>query len=230
MFNVETQLTQKVRSEFIGRGKYKIVARGRERGRGAHRRSAVSHGEPSSFGSQQLASRYTLTMIARVQLGSVRDNKVLWENPAWYSARTTTCRAATRRARPGGVLRAGRERVRSHDHRFSRDHRQRDSRGVLVVIGRERTKPRSVTTHEDHARSHSKRSPEADHDRHARSDLLLQGEDEMEKAHWHTNSKSWSKPISGPSTSNGCTWATWPPATRSLRPWRQLSTPRERCR
>jgi len=82
VFNLEEQLTQKVRSEFIGRGKYKIVPE-------AANVDALLSGEvltvtstPSSFGSQQLASRYTLRMIARVELRDQRENKVLWQNPA----------------------------------------------------------------------------------------------------------------------------------------------------
>jgi predicted transcriptional regulator of viral defense system len=81
VFNLETQLTQKVRSEFIGRGKYKIVPEAADV-------DALLIGEvltitatPSSFGSQQLASRYTLRMVARVELRDQRDNKVLWQNP-----------------------------------------------------------------------------------------------------------------------------------------------------
>jgi hypothetical protein len=81
VFNLETQLTQKVRSEFIGRGKYKIVPE-------AANVDALLSGEvlsvtstPSSFGSQQLASRYTLRMVARVDLRDQRENKVLWQNP-----------------------------------------------------------------------------------------------------------------------------------------------------
>lgn len=81
LFNLETQVTQKVRSEFIGRGHYQIVPDGTNV-------DAVLIGElsgvsvqPVSFTNQQLASRYTITMNARVTLRDVRENKVLWENP-----------------------------------------------------------------------------------------------------------------------------------------------------
>lgn len=81
VFNLETMLTQKVRSEFIGRGKYQILPENT----GV---DAVLNGEvtivsviPASFGTAQLASRYTITMTARVELRDVRANKVLWENP-----------------------------------------------------------------------------------------------------------------------------------------------------
>jgi hypothetical protein len=81
VFNLETLLTQKVRSEFIGRGRYQIVPE-------TTGVDAVLTGEvtavsivPTSFNTQQLASRYTITMSARVELRDVRDNKVLWDNP-----------------------------------------------------------------------------------------------------------------------------------------------------
>jgi lipopolysaccharide assembly LptE-like protein len=82
VFNLETMLTQKVRSEFIGRGKYQVLPQ-------ATGVDAVLNGEvtavtitPSSFNPQtQLASRYAVTMIAKIELRDLRENKVLWENP-----------------------------------------------------------------------------------------------------------------------------------------------------
>jgi hypothetical protein len=83
IFNLETQLTQEVRSEFIGRGRYRILPEG-----GGSGVDAVLSGEvtavtiqPASFNTQQLATRYVITMSARVQLREVADDKVLWENP-----------------------------------------------------------------------------------------------------------------------------------------------------
>ena len=80
VFNLETQLTQKVSSEFIGRGKYKILP-------DATNVDAVLNGEvldvtstPTSFSTQQLATRYTVRMTARVELRDQRENKVLWQN------------------------------------------------------------------------------------------------------------------------------------------------------
>ena len=82
LFNLETQMTEKVRAEFIGRGKYRIVP-------DASNVDALLTGEvsgvsitPLSFTNQQLASRYMITMTARVELRDQRENKVLWENPA----------------------------------------------------------------------------------------------------------------------------------------------------
>jgi hypothetical protein len=82
VFNLETQLTQKVRAEFIGRGRYRIVpdAKGVD---------ALLTGEvlavaisPASFDPQQIATRYSITMSAKVELRDMRDSKILWENPS----------------------------------------------------------------------------------------------------------------------------------------------------
>ena len=79
-FQVEQVLTEKLRTEFIGRGKYRIVPE-------TQGVDAVLTGEitgvsitPLTVNTQQLASRYTITMTARADLRDTRDNKVLWEN------------------------------------------------------------------------------------------------------------------------------------------------------
>ena len=81
VFNLETLLTQKVRAEFIGRGKYQILPE-------STGVDATLIGEvtsvmiaPASFTANQLASRYAITMTARIELRDLRENKVLWENP-----------------------------------------------------------------------------------------------------------------------------------------------------
>jgi uncharacterized protein affecting Mg2+/Co2+ transport len=81
VFNVETLLSQKVRSEFIGRGKYTVLPQ-------AAGVDALLVGDvtaisvqPASFTAAQLASRYVITMTASVQLRDVRASTVLWENP-----------------------------------------------------------------------------------------------------------------------------------------------------
>ena len=81
VFNLETQVTEKVRSEFIGRGKYQIVPdSGNVDALLTGEVSSVSI-QPVSFTAQNLASRYVITMSARVELKDVRENKVLWDNP-----------------------------------------------------------------------------------------------------------------------------------------------------
>ena len=82
VFNVETMLTQKVRAELIGRGKYQILPE--TTGVDALLTGEVTaiNIQPASFNPQQLASRYAITMTARLELRDMRENKVLWENPS----------------------------------------------------------------------------------------------------------------------------------------------------
>ena len=82
VFNLETLLTQKVRSELIGRGKYQILPQ--DTGVDAVLVGDVASVSltPASFNAQQLALRYTITIVASIQLRDVRENKVLWENPS----------------------------------------------------------------------------------------------------------------------------------------------------
>lgn len=79
---VELVLTDKIRTEFIGRGKYRIVPE-------ASGSDAVLTGEitgisaqPVSFNESQLASRYLFIMTMKVQLTDARTNMVLWSNDA----------------------------------------------------------------------------------------------------------------------------------------------------
>ncbi len=80
-FDIAQILTDKVRTEFIGRGHYQIVPE-------TAAADAVLVGTisgisilPTAF-SAQLASRYTITVTANVELRDSRENKVLWSNPA----------------------------------------------------------------------------------------------------------------------------------------------------
>ena len=82
VFNLETTLTMKVRSEFIGRGKYDIIPE-------ANAVDALLTGEvmsvsiqPASINANQLASRYAITMVAKVELRDTKTNMVLWDNPS----------------------------------------------------------------------------------------------------------------------------------------------------
>jgi hypothetical protein len=79
---VELVLTEKIRTEFIGRGKYTVLPE-------ASGSDAVLTGEitgisaqPIGFNESQLASRYLFTMTMRVQLTDARTNMVLWSNDA----------------------------------------------------------------------------------------------------------------------------------------------------
>ena len=81
-FQVEQVLTEKVRSEFIGRGSYRVVS-------DTPGADAVLSGEilavtvqPVGFNEQQLASRYLFTMTMKVAFTDARTSTVLWSNDA----------------------------------------------------------------------------------------------------------------------------------------------------
>ena len=81
-FQVEDTITDKVRAEFIGRGKYAVT--NDEVGA-----DAVLTGEivnisvqPVGFTEQQLGSRYLFTLLMRVQFTDARSSEVLWSNEA----------------------------------------------------------------------------------------------------------------------------------------------------
>jgi hypothetical protein len=80
VFNLETLLTEKVRAEFIGRGKYQTLPEAT--GVDALLTCEVTAVSivPSSFNTQQLATRYSIIMTARIELKDMKANKVLWEN------------------------------------------------------------------------------------------------------------------------------------------------------
>ena len=79
-FDVEQILTEKVRAEFIGRGKYRITS-------DTTGVDAVLSGEvlgisvqPVGFTDQQLASRYLFTLTMKVAFTDARTSQVLWSN------------------------------------------------------------------------------------------------------------------------------------------------------
>ena len=100
VFEVERTITDRVRSELIGRGRYTILA---ER-TGV---DAVLIGEimnislaPAAFNQQQQATRYAITIIAKIEFRDLKTDKVLWQNPAMafteqYEVTTQVADAAT---------------------------------------------------------------------------------------------------------------------------------------
>lgn len=82
VFEVEQRLTEAVRREFIGRGKYKVLPE-------AAGADAVLVGQivsislvPASFTEERQASRYVATVVVKVEFRDLKADKVLWENPS----------------------------------------------------------------------------------------------------------------------------------------------------
>jgi hypothetical protein len=80
-FQVEDILTEKIRSEFIGRGKYAVTT---EEGGAA---DALLTGEvlsisvvPVGINEQQLASRYLFTVLLKMAFTDTHTQDVIWQN------------------------------------------------------------------------------------------------------------------------------------------------------
>ena len=79
-FDLEQLFTEKVRSELIGRGRYQILPETTGVDAVLTGRITGLNLVPSSFTSDQQASRYVATITASIELRDTMDNRVLWEN------------------------------------------------------------------------------------------------------------------------------------------------------
>jgi len=79
-YDVGQTLSQRVRTEFIGRGKYKVLpqATGVDAVLKAQINSITL--TPTAFNSSQQATRYTISVSLGIELVQASDNKVLWQN------------------------------------------------------------------------------------------------------------------------------------------------------
>ena len=80
-FEIEKRITDKVRAEFIGRGKYTVKL-------DANAVDGLLVGEissinvaPATFTEERQASRYVITVVTKVEFRDVKADKVLWANP-----------------------------------------------------------------------------------------------------------------------------------------------------
>jgi Lipopolysaccharide-assembly len=82
VFDVERKVTDRVRAEFLGRGKYTIVPE--TTGVDAVLTGTIASItiQPAAVNEQNLATRYLLTMTASVEFKDLKANKVLWANPS----------------------------------------------------------------------------------------------------------------------------------------------------
>jgi len=82
VFDLDRIVTERVRSEFIGRGKYTIVPD--NTGVDALLTGTITSVTlvPVAFNTAQQATRYALIMSATVEFKDMQANKVLWANPS----------------------------------------------------------------------------------------------------------------------------------------------------
>ncbi|HET7219737.1 MAG TPA: LPS assembly lipoprotein LptE [Vicinamibacterales bacterium] len=80
--DVERKITDAVRAELIGRGRYTIT---QERtGVDAVLTGDILHIGivPAAFNNNQQATRYAITVVAKIEFRDLKTDKVIWQNPA----------------------------------------------------------------------------------------------------------------------------------------------------
>jgi hypothetical protein len=82
VFQIEQKITAKVLAELIGRGRYEVKPNREDV-------DAVMIGEilaisiaPAAFNDQQQATRYAVTLVAKIEFRDLKTDKVLWANPS----------------------------------------------------------------------------------------------------------------------------------------------------
>jgi outer membrane lipopolysaccharide assembly protein LptE/RlpB len=82
IIDVDRRVTEHVRTELLGRGKYTIVPE-------TTGVDAVLTGDivsvaltPAAFNNDNQATRYSLTLTAKVEFKDLKANKVIWSNPS----------------------------------------------------------------------------------------------------------------------------------------------------
>ena len=126
-------MAQRVRSEFIGRGKYKVLPQ--DTGVDAVLRATINNITltPSGFNEAQQATRYVITISVGIQFVQASDNKVLWQNPSLVFREEYQQASGGRRHRRRRPSSPVVQRRRAHGHRLRPHRRQRHPRSVLTA-------------------------------------------------------------------------------------------------
>ena len=82
VFEIEQRLTEAVRREFIGRGKYKIVPEATGADAQLTGQILSISLSPTAFDANRQATRYAAVIVIKVEMRDLKADKVLWENPA----------------------------------------------------------------------------------------------------------------------------------------------------
>lgn len=83
-YDMERKFTERVRSEFIGRGRYQVLPQ--VTGVDAIVRGTITSVAiaPANFNQSQQATRYVVIIRTKIEFYDVKEDKVLWENPLMF--------------------------------------------------------------------------------------------------------------------------------------------------
>jgi hypothetical protein len=81
-YDLEQKLTERIRTEFIGRGKYRVLPE--RTGVDALLLGEILHVslQPATFNEAQQAANYVISLTARIEFRDLTTNKILWEHPS----------------------------------------------------------------------------------------------------------------------------------------------------
>jgi len=83
-FEIERKFSERVRTEFIGRGRYQILPQ--EAGVDAVLRGTITSVSiaPANFNQSQQATRYVIIIRTKIEFYDVTADKMIWENPLMF--------------------------------------------------------------------------------------------------------------------------------------------------
>ena len=107
VYELEQVFTERVRTEFINRGNYKVQPNNTGVDAVLTGEILSIHIQPASFTDEQQASRYILTVTAKIEFRDLKTNTVLWENPQWVYREEYEATAGTDALDPNAFLAQG---------------------------------------------------------------------------------------------------------------------------
>ena len=107
VYELEQVFTERVRTEFINRGNYKVQPNNTGVDALLTGEILSIHIQPASFTDEQQASRYILTVTAKIEFRDLKTNNVLWENPQWVYRDEYEATAGTDALDPNAFLAQG---------------------------------------------------------------------------------------------------------------------------
>jgi len=107
VYELEQVFTERVRTEFINRGNYKVQPNNTGVDALLTGEILSIHIQPASFTDEQQASRYILTVTAKIEFRDLKTDNVLWENPQWVYRDEYEATAGTDALDPNAFLAQG---------------------------------------------------------------------------------------------------------------------------
>jgi hypothetical protein len=107
VYELEQVFTERVRTEFINRGNYKVQPNTTGVDAVLTGEILSIHIQPASFTDEQQASRYILTVTAKIEFRDLKTKNVLWDNPQWVYREEFEATAGTDALDPNAFLSQG---------------------------------------------------------------------------------------------------------------------------